>query len=131
MTLKDDLNQLQTEITTIIEQSGIRCMSILFSQRSRDAGFDNLSISWSPLFSEKGSDGKSNISQDIFVKKLNQIILDTGLKPFHYSLTIQIENMESIDLKTWKIKTINRNYLKTHSKINGVICEIQFLSMRQ
>lgn len=131
MSLNQEVNLLQTDISKLIEQSGIPCKSINLSLRSIESGFDRLSISWSfPHLGEVIS-FDNMITQDQLLKNLHLCILNTGLKPFHYSLSIQIENMDSLDLTKWKIKTINRNYLKTHKKISGVVCEIQFISMRQ
>lgn len=131
MTLFQELIFLQTNISSLIEQSGISYKSINLSLRSTKPGFDLFSMSWSYSLSENAIKNNNKITQDELTKDLYRCILNTGLKPFHYSLTIQVETINSFDLMKWKIRTINRNYLKTYKKINGVVCEIQFISMRQ
>ena len=91
MSLNQEVNLLQTDISKLIEQSGIPCKSINLSLRSIESGFDRLSISWSfPHLGEVIS-FDNMITQDQLLKNLHLCILNTGLKPFHYSLSIQIE----------------------------------------
>jgi hypothetical protein len=128
MNLEQEISQLQSKISNITLQSGIAYKSINLALRSIESSFIIFSITWEFLQTDVQNDHSTILTQDEYIKSILKFLLDAGLKPFHCTLTIQIENQESVDFENWKFKTKTKNYLKVHKKLKGVNINIQLIS---
>lgn len=128
MSLLSDINQLQLIISRLVLQAGIHYKYINLSLRSKESGYEVLSLIWNSQLITIDDRYSSIISQDKFVKGFIDSIFKSGLNPAHCLISICVEDINFLSSINWKFRE-NKRYLQISKKCKGVKFNILFRSI--